>query len=179
MDTTTKKPGPKISKYPTAAVSPYIVELYSKYIQADTEHKTMQGDDGKMYGMYEIPKGQTRPIDTAKYSKLFKNSGIVIANLSDAAIKMFMYIHENLGVNTDIICIMREDYLKFYGYAPNNKYAYYQAIDGLLKAEIMTKKADSTTCYWVNPNVLFNGDRTKLKNVTVKPPDKAFKMNND
>jgi hypothetical protein len=32
-----------------------------------------------------------------------------------------------------------------------------------------------TICYWINPNVLYNGDRTKLKNTVVQPPkDKPF-----
>ncbi len=173
MDTTTKNKGPKIGKYPTAAVSPYTVELYSKYIQPKEEHQTMYDQDGILCGVYKIPKGSVRVCDSGMYSKLFKNSGKVIANLSDSAIKLFMYIHEKLEINSDIICIMREDYLSYYGYAVNNKYAYYQALEGLLAAGIITKKAGSTVCYWVNPNIIFNGDRTKLKNITVRPPDKA------
>lgn len=108
------------------------------------------------------------------YSKLFKDCGMLIANLNEAAIKMFMYIHENLGINADCICIMKEDYLKHYGYAATNKYTYYQAIEGLLKAGIMAKQAGSTTCYWINPNIIFNGDRTKLKNKIVHPPSTPF-----
>lgn len=177
MDTTTKTkraPGPKISKFPTASSSPYTVELYGKYVVPKEDHQTMFKEDGTMCGVYEIPKGSIRACDTAKYSKLFKNSSKAIANLSDTALKLFMYIHEHLEINSDVICIIREEYLAYYGYAPNNKYAYYQAIEGLLKAEIITKKAGSTVCYWVNPNVIFNGDRTKLKNTVVHPPSTPF-----
>jgi hypothetical protein len=171
--TKTKRQGPEIGSYGSFPESPYIVELHSKYIQAAPEHRAVE-IDGVPHGIYEIPKGRTIPIDTAKYSKLFKNYGMLLANLNEAAIKMFMYIHEHLGVNSDYVCITKEDYLKYYGYAPTNKYTYYQALEGLLKADVMKKKAGSTVCYWINPNILFNGDRTKLKNVKIVPPERPF-----
>lgn len=177
IQTKTKRQGPEISSYGSYPESPYTVELYSKYIQANPEHRAVE-IDGVPHGIYEIPKGKTIPVDSAKYSKLFKNYGMILANLNEASIKMFMYIHEHLAVNTDHICIRKEDYLKYYGYALTNKYTYYQALEGLMKADIMKKKADSSVCYWVNPNIIFNGDRTKLKNITVRPPDKgAFSFN--
>ena len=182
MDIQTKqerKPGPKIGKYSTYTQSPYTVEVQSKYVQAKENHKVMYDEHGEMFGTYKIPKGVTIPVDIAKYSKLFKNSGMLIANLNEAAIKMFMYIHEKLPVNSDQMCITREEYLEYYGYAPTNKYTYYQAIEGLLRAGIMAKQAGSTVCYWINPNILFNGDRTKLKNIVVRPPDKPFNGPND
>lgn len=177
MDTQTKtrKAGPKIGDYGTFTQSPYSVELQSKYVQPAAEHRAVE-IDGVPHGLYEIPKGKTIPVDVARYSKLFKDSGMLIANLNEAAIKMFMYIHEKLPINSDQICITREDYLEYYGYAPTNKYTYYQAIEGLLKARIMAKQAGSTVCYWINPNILFNGDRTKLKNTVIKPPDKPTNL---
>lgn len=176
--TKTKRKSPTIKEYGSFPESPYVVELQSKYVQASPEHREVE-IDGKLHGLYEIPKGRTIPVDVSRYTKLFKGTSPILSILSDASIKMFLYIHENLGVNQDFVCIMREDYLKCYGYAPNNKYAYYQAIEGLLAADIMKKKADSTTCYWINPNVLFNGDRTKLKNVVINKPKESYKFNRD
>ncbi len=169
METKTKRKSPTIKEYGSYPQSPYTIELQSKYMHVNPEHRSVE-IDGVPHGIYEIPKGKTILVDSARYTKLFKNSGMILATLSDSSIKMFMYIHENLGINCDYVCIMREDYLKCFGYAPNNKYAYYQAIEGLLQANIMKKKSDSTTCYWINPDIIFNGDRTKLKNVTVIPP---------
>ena len=166
----TRKPGPEIGSYGSYPESPYIVQLEGRYMQASPEHRSVE-IDGVPHGIYEIPKGKTVLVDPARYSKLFKDCGMLIANLNEASIKMFMYIHEHLGTNSDYICITKEDYLKYYGYSPTNKYTYYQAIEGLLKANIMMKKAGSSVCYWVNPNILFNGDRTKLKNVKITAPE--------
>lgn len=171
METTTKK---TVKDYDTTSESPYMVELYSKYIQPDSEHKTMQGDDGKLYGMYEIPKGGTRPVDRRIYSKLFKGNTEALMGLSEPSAKMFYYITEYIAVGKDEVCILQEDYLKFAGYKEKSRLTYYRAVEGLLKAEIIARRTGSQSCYWVNPNVLFNGDRTKLKNVIVHGPDKAF-----
>jgi hypothetical protein len=165
-----KKKTPKITDYGSYPDSPYTVELNSKYITINTEHKTMQGDDGVLYGMYEIPKGKTIMVDNTSYNKLFKGNTQVLMSMPEPSAKMFYYITEYLKPNSNQICIVREDYLKFAGYKVNGNLTYYRALDGLLDARM----AGNTTCYWINPNVIFNGDRTKLKNVIVKPVDKPF-----
>lgn len=171
----TKKNTPKISDYGSFTQSPYTVELQSKYVQANPEHRAVE-IDGVPHGIYEIPKGKTIPVDTKSYSKLFKGNSSVLMNMPEPSAKMFYYIVENLKANSDQVCIMKEDYLKFAGYKPSGTITYYRALEGLMEAEIIAKMAGSTTCYWINPNIIFNGDRTKLKNTTVKPPNKPFNM---
>ncbi len=176
METTaTKKKTPKITEYPSTSESPYTVELHARYVQANPEHRAVE-IDGVPHGIYEIPKGRTIAVDTAPYNKLFRGNSSVLMNMPEPAAKMFYYITEYLKVNSNQICIMKEDYLKFAGYKPNGSLTYYRALDGLLEARVIARMAGSTTCYWVNPNILFNGDRTKLKNITVKPPSKPFNM---
>lgn len=173
----TKRQGPEISSYGCFPESPYTVELQSKYMQPKEDHEILYKADGTMCSVYEIPKGKTIVHDPAKYSKLFKDCSVLIANLNEAAIKMFMYIHEQLEINSDVVCILKDDYLKYYGYAPTNKYTYYQALEGLLRADIIRKKTNGSVCYWVNPNIIFNGDRTKLKNVIISKPKESFSFN--
>jgi hypothetical protein len=170
MDTTTtKRKTPKISEYESKNESPYTVEIHSKYLQAAPEHRAVE-IDGILHGIYEIPKGKTVSIDTAMYSKVFKGNTSVLMEMSEPAAKMFYYILENIQTNRDEICILREDYLKFAGYKIGARLTYYRAVEGLLYARIISRKTGSGMCYWVNPNILFNGDRTKLKNIIVKPP---------
>jgi len=64
--------------------------------------------------------------------------------------------------------------LKFAGYKEKSRLTYYRAVEGLLKANIISRKTGGGVCYWVNPNILFNGDRTKLKNISIRPPDRTF-----
>jgi len=176
METNTTKSGPKISDYDTTTESPYVVELQSRYIQPDADHEVVEDkNSGKVYGMYEIPKGKTIKTDNAIYSKLFRGNTDVLMGLAEPAAKMFYYITEYIGANKDEVCILQDDYLKFAGYKAKSRLTYYRGVEGLLKANIIARKTGSQSCYWINPNVLYNGDRTKLKNVTVKPPkDKVF-----
>jgi len=170
----TKKKTPNISKYGAFPESPYLVELYSKYIQANTEHKIVYDAEGNEYGQYEIPKGKTIPMDTANYSKLFRGNTDVLMSMPEPSAKMFYYITEHLKINANQVCVTKEDYLKFAGYKASGALTYYRALEGLLEAKIISRIAGNTTCYWINPNVIFNGDRTKLKNVQIKPPEKPF-----
>lgn len=172
----------KLSDYDATSESPFVVELQGAYIQPDPEHKTMQGDDGKLYGMYEIPKGRTRVVDRANYTKLFKGSTSTLLNMSEPSTRMLYYIIENIVVHKDEVCILQEDYLKYAGYKAKSRLTYYRAVEGLLKANVIARRTGMGSCYWVNPNILFNGDRTKLSNITVKPVDsgrKPFKFNRE
>lgn len=171
MDTT-KKTTPKITDFETFHLSPFTVEIGSRLIAPKVDHKVVEDkESGKMYGMYELPKGATVLHDSAKYTKLFKETSLILSSLTEPATKMFYYICEHLKVGSDEICIFKDDYLAFYSYKAANKFAYYRAIEGLLKSCIIARKAGSTTCFFINPNILFNGDRTKLSNIVIRPSD--------
>jgi hypothetical protein len=175
METSTTKSGPKISEYDASSESPYTVQLQSKYIQPSTEHEVVYKADGTMCGIYDIPKGKTILSDNAIYSKLFRGNTEVLMGLSEPAAKMFYYITEFIGANKDEVCILQDDYLQFAGYKAKSRLTYYRGVEGLLRANIIARKTGSQSCYWINPNVLYNGDRTKLKNTVVQPPkDKPF-----
>lgn len=162
----------KVTDYDATSESPYNVELYSKYIQADPEHHVAI-IDGKECGWYQMPKGKTRITDNAQYTKMFRGNGPLLMGMSEPATRMFYYILDHIAVHKDEVCILQEDYLKFAGYKDKSRLTYYRAVEGLLKANVIARRTGMQSCYWVNPNIIFNGDRTKLKNITVRPPDKA------
>jgi hypothetical protein len=161
----TVKKNPKISDYPTTIESPFTVEITTKQFAPNTEHKVVTDDDGVAYAMYEIPKNKTVMHDPAAYCKHYKGTSNVLMALKEPANKMYYYIHEHLDVNRDEICILMDDYLLFAGYKASNRLNYYRAIEGLLAANIIARKVGMGSCFYINPNIIFNGDRTKLKNV--------------
>jgi len=168
---TIKKTTPKISDFETYSQSPFTVELTTRLVTPKVEHKLVEDkNDGKVYGMYEIPKNATVLHDPKKYIKLFTGNANILASMNEPSIKMFYYICDNLTINNNEICIFKDDYLAFYSYKAANKFAYYRAIEGLLTAAVIARKAGSTTCFFINPNMIFNGDRTKLSNVSVQKP---------
>lgn len=170
-DTTTISKTPKITDHVTYAESPYSVDLYVRqYAPKEEDEYIFTGEDGESYAAYKIPKNKTVVFDPRKYSKLFQGNSELLLRLSDPAMKMFLYISENLRVNKDEICIFKDEFLVFAGFNPKNKVTYYRALDGLLTEKVIARKAGSTTCFFINPNIIFNGDRTKLSNTVVKTP---------
>lgn len=162
----------KVTDYETYRESPYRVVLHSKVHNPQTEHKNVVGDDGVQYGIYEIPKAVNIVVDPKPYTKMFHGNTAVLIALSESAMRMFYYICDNIQPGKDDICIMMEDYFQFAGYSGNSRLTYYRAVEGLLKAAIISRKAGYNNCFFVNPDVIFNGDRTKLKNIDIRPVDK-------
>lgn len=171
--TDTVKKTPNISKHKEFDDNPYPVEIDSRYVQKNPEHNAEERD-GKLYGIYEIPLGRVVPDDRAVYNKLFKGNTDMLMSLPEPAMKMFYYITEHLKVNKDQICIDREEYLKFAGYKPKARLTYYRALEGLLCANIIARMKGSNGCFYINANVLYNGDRTKIQNVIIRQPTKSF-----
>jgi hypothetical protein len=174
----TKKKSPKITDYTTHMDSPFVVHLSTKQYSPNPEHKHMQGDDGKEYGMYEIPKNKTILCDTAQYTKLFNGKTSILMGLSEPAMRMFYYITDVLKPNRDEVSIHKELFFEFAGYKTDSRLPYYRAIEGLLSVEIIARKAGSTTEFFINPDVVYNGDRTKLKNV-ITNDKRSFKLDNE
>lgn len=177
MENNNKK-SPKIGDYPTTKTSPFFVEVVTRQYAAKPEHKTAMTDDGELMAYYTIPKNHHIIHDPALYTKHYKGISKILMTLTESATKMYYYIHEHLVLGRDEVCIIMEDYLSFAGYKSTNRLNYYRAIEGLLAANIIARKTGSTTCFYINPNILFNGDRTKLANTRVITNKATINTNN-
>lgn len=178
-DTNTKKT-PKITEYDTFSTSPFTVEISSKLVAAKPDHQVIEDKaTGKIYGMYEIPKNKSVPHDKASYTKLFHGNGKFLMTMPEPSYRLFTYIHDNLKANSDTICIPMEVFLEYAGYKETNRPTYYRAIEGLLKLTVLARVTGSPFCYYINPNILFNGDRTKLNNIKVKSFDDGSLNNSE
>lgn len=78
----------------------------------------------------------------------------VLTKLSPRASKIFIFVLLNLEKNQDYINFTAKQVGNFTGYSENTFYKY---LDELFVQEILRRR--HRDCYWINPRVLFKGDR--------------------
>lgn len=155
-----------INSYPSHVDTPYEVVLGTReYLIKDEDDRIFtDASTGETYVGHKIPKHKVTITDSMKYTKLFNGNSILLSGLTDAALKMFYYICDNLKPGSESICVVREDFLSYFGYNAENKPVYYKALSGLLDGNIIARQVGYQSCFFVNPNIMFNGDRTKYTN---------------
>ena len=82
------------------------------------------------------------------------------AELSSPAIKIFALILKNLKYNAVEVTLGYRDVMREVGYTA--KSAYYKGLSELLEKQFLYRKIGSDDTFFINVNLFFNGDRTKL-----------------
>lgn len=120
-------------------------------------------EDGKIIivnGKGPLVKG---PIDTGRYYKVYSHATKRILALSRAGIEMFHYIASNLQPKNDRLDINTDEARDSLGY--KSAVSIYNGLDSLEKQGIIAKAYSgkrSRLSYWINPDVIFNGNRVVL-----------------
>lgn len=120
-------------------------------------------DTGEMYVVAKVAKTRTIKHDSRIYTKFFIEDASLLINLSVAAANMLNLIMSRLTPGALEICLVEDDFIDYCGYKRGSKRLYYKAISELVSRDIIRRKARFMRCYWVNANIIFNGDRTKIK----------------
>lgn len=164
-----QKTGPKGNKsefrvLPISEDYPFEIEgiVEKHYIPKEDEKEMVERSTGELFVMKSVPKTKEYKHDSLRYTKFFQQSAMKLRNLSVPASNMLYLVASRLEVNYKHVCLTEEDFIKHCGYGPNSRRLYYKAITELAKLNIIRKKAGFARCYWVNANVIFNGDRTKI-----------------
>jgi len=124
----------------------------------------------KQRTVVDIDTGETavqlplaRPIevvsDSNPYTKVYTDFWQLMASLNGAGLKMLAYVGQNLIPGKDYIELTREAYMKDTGLSSLTMY--YKGIKALTDAKVLFP-SNLQSVYYINVNVLFNGDRTKL-----------------
>jgi len=102
---------------------------------------------------YEFPYG-----DNSHFTKLFMGNHERLGGLSNAGMRLFFYICDKLlRPNQWEIELSHKQAMKALGYKTNKS-----IIDGvidLLEKDILSRKLGTSSGFFINPNVLFRGDR--------------------
>jgi hypothetical protein len=96
--------------------------------------------------------------EKASFTKVYNDSSIInlYKELTPTACKLVIFIQLNLPKNIDIIDLRSNVCMEFLGVS---KATYYKSLQELIDNAIVTKYKTNT--YWINPVLIFNGDRIK------------------
>ena len=95
-------------------------------------------------------------VDEEKFAKLYLANFSAFFELKSSAIKVFGYILQQLIPGNDMILFFIDDCMEYTGY--KNKTSIYDGISDLISAGIIAR-ARKDTIYFINPLVVFNGNR--------------------
>jgi len=116
-------------------------------------------ETGESYSVTKIVTGKTELHDPMMYTKVYMSAFLHLNDLNYSAVKVFNYMVHTLKSNRDTV------YLNCADVELNCKISqasYYTAIKALIEAKVIARKVGSTMEFWINPNILFNGNRTRL-----------------
>jgi hypothetical protein len=101
-----------------------------------------------------------RSVDTEPFIKLFHPALVVLGELStNPSLKLFFYICSVIKPNQNAISIDVEEAIRSCQF--KNSTTYRRALNGLLKANMLAKRASYDRGYFINANYFFNGYRRK------------------
>lgn len=98
--------------------------------------------------------------DPRKFTKVYKDADQMLNKLSIPALRVFNYIRHNLGKQEFTILVNLRECAEWCGYA-HTKDATRGIID-LIDMGIIARKTGGGGEYYINPNILFDGDATKV-----------------
>ena len=104
-------------------------------------------------------------VDEDKFAKLYLSNFAVFFELSQAAIRVFGYIMTCLTPKKDMIIFFLDECLIYTKY--KSKETIYRALAELVNAEIIAR-GQSDTLWFINPLIVFNGDRVSFSKTYIK-----------
>jgi hypothetical protein len=102
---------------------------------------------------------QTGFADNLNAVKVFNDSCEMLSNLSVPGIKVLFYVMVNLQKGSDKVYIGPLSVKKFTGYSANKDV--YKGIAELIEKGVIAKSTE-VLIYFINPNILFSGNKGEL-----------------
>jgi hypothetical protein len=103
--------------------------------------------------------------DMTKFVKVYIHGLGVMDKLTNCGLRFYRYILSEVLNNSDgcdHVCLPVGSTLRACGYMKDSKAIYYNAVKELLTLGVLSKKeCYSRNQYWINPNMFFNGNRSK------------------
>lgn len=172
----------KISDYEKNKVNPFMqeaLEIIDKNIVK--KYRSATNTDEKATLIAYDPNtseilGHTRfvrqiEIDEEQFTKLYLSNFQKFFNLTTPAIRLFGYIIENIAPNKDMFFIDYDEACTYTQY--RSKTSIYRGLAELVEAEIIARGRYENH-FFINPMVLFNGDRITFAKTYVKSTQKKI-----
>jgi hypothetical protein len=117
---------------------------------------------GEVFDLLTQAKEYVDYHDSGRYIKLFHGSIGVVADLGIRGVALLCYVMANLKPGVSVIELPRKVITADPRYSTLRGGGYYVGITDLLSHGIIARVASASECYYINANILFNGDRKKL-----------------
>jgi ribosomal protein S20 len=115
-------------------------------------------------------------VDEEQFTKLYLANFRAFFNLSQSAIRVFGYIMTCLKPKNDMILFILDDCKEYTNY--NTVKPIYKGLEELLVAEIIAR-GPHESLWFINPMMLFNGDRVSFARTYVKKKQSSIKSAED
>ena len=102
--------------------------------------------------------GEQKVVDKQEYSKLYMGQIQRFFGLSKSCLRLLDYIMDNIRYGEDRICLFYPDVKEKLDIS---KGIMYSSIRKLIEVDIIAR-ANTKGCYYINPAVVFKGDRVAL-----------------
>lgn len=153
----------KLSDFPSTLDTPFIkldgIE-YRTYYTKESTREVVDQNSGEVLLISEPSKLQVGFKDFATFTKLFTGGKLKLAQLNSSGTKVLCYIMLNATPNQEEICLHPQVVAKEMGY--KDARSVYEGLVDLLNLGLLARKTGYGSCFWINPNLFFNGDRKQL-----------------
>lgn len=120
-------------------------------------------DNGEIVGHTQFVR--QIEVDEQQFAKLYLSNFSSFFNLNTAAIRVFGYILAQLSPNKDQFMFIAEDCLEYTGY--KTKSSIFMGLGQLVENQIVAR-GKTDFLYYINPMVVFNGNRITFAKTYVK-----------
>ena len=174
---------PSILDYDSHSVNPFMDEaiIEGKF----KDKKAYKGknvsniitNDGTIEEETTMVFSAAKEVDSSLFIKIFLNNVNVLFNLNKSGQKVLAWIiQEKLLIkNSDIVHITLKHFTMSSAYS---RRVYYAGIPNLLENRILAKKGISNDTYFLNPAVIFNGNRIACINTYKALPEGQKSLQN-
>lgn len=125
--------------------------------------QTIVNRDGEITGHTAFL--QLVEVDEDKFAKLYISQFAAFFELSKPAIRVFGYVLTQLIPNKDFVYVILEDVMEYTGYKSKNSII--EGLTLLCQAGILAR-SNTYLKYFINPLVVFNGDRVTFAKTYVR-----------
>lgn len=151
---------PEYTRNPFLEKKTHLVKLGSEMRTVAGYSETLQDASGNdLLGRHIIAKKEI--VDTEKFAKIYIDAVKTMWELDNSGVRIFTYILENLPINGDVVVLSATSIMKYCGY--KSKTSVIAGINNLVQNNIIAKTI-SKNLYYINPLLIFNGNRLSLIN---------------
>lgn len=153
---------------PTYDHNPFIAEILSikmknKTIEMGSRGTVVFNSDGEQYA--ETRMVIRKKVDKEEFVKVFKDQISILFELTKTAQKILTYFIKSLGINKDFVIFDRQKAKEYSGLCSDA--SIYRGLGELIQKNVIAKST-LTQVYYINPKIIFNGDRLVVINAWEK-----------